>query len=198
MNVTLKDDGSFATTIPLPLWLPVGAHFLRVMYVPNEPWVIGSQSTMRVLAFSTPLLILIMAAASTVPLLGGYAVRRRRVAPVVVTLPQPIGQKPTIEEELHVENEIAAIKAEKDHAVKIRKTFHLVQAIIEEKTGEAPRDSETHWEYFSRVTDTRPHIREALDRLVNLFELAEYSPYLLETRESEEALRVLLSLIEEI
>jgi hypothetical protein len=198
MNVTLRDDGSFASTIPLPLWLPVGSHFFRVAYVPDEPWVMGSQSTIRVFVFNTPLLILIIGAVSTASLLGGYVTRRRRMTPALVTLPQPARAKTTVEEEIPIEKEIATIENEKDHATKIRKTFHLAQAIIEQKTGEAPRNSETHWEYFYRVAEPRPQIKETLNRLVNLFELAEYSPYPLGASQSEEAMRVLLKLREEV
>ena len=198
MNVTLRDDGSFASTIPLPLLLPVGTHFFRVSYVPNEPWVIGSQSTIRVFVFNTPFLILIIGVVSTASLLGGYVTRRRRVAPMLVTVPQPVRAKTKAEEEIPIEREIAAIENEKDNAAKIRKTFHLAQAILEQETGEAQRDSETHWEYFSRVSETRPQIKEALNRLVNLFELAEYSPYPLGTSQSEEAMQVLRKLREEV
>lgn len=195
MNVKLGDDGSFASTIPLPLWLPVGTHFLKVAYIPNEPWVIGSQSTIRVFVFNAPFLVLIAAAVSIASLLGGYGIRRRRVTSVIVTLPQPAIT--TAEEKIPIEKEISKIKNEKDHAAKIRKTFHLAQAIIEQETGEAPKDSETQWEYFSRVTEKRQEIKESLNRLVNLFELAEYSPYPLGAAQSEEAMQMLLKLREE-
>ncbi len=120
-----------------------------------------------------------------------------------VTLPQPsLAQPMVIErapvEEFSVESLISAIKVEGLHAARIRKSYILAQAIINRRTGEAPRNSETHWEYFFRVTKSMPKITDTLKRLVELFELAEYSPYPIESAQSREATEILLELREEI
>ena len=113
-------------------------------------------------------------------------------------LPQPVVVEKRARETFSREDFISEIKAESIHAARIRKAYSLAQVIINAKIGEPSRTGETHWEYFSRVTKLVPKINDTLRRLVELYELAEYSPYPIESTQSREATEVLLELREEI
>jgi hypothetical protein len=199
-NATIREDGSFLSIIQLPIWTNFGSHSIRAEYVPDRPWVQRSESVARVFVYNTPLIILAAIAIPAASSLGFYLIRRSRRAVVLTptTLPEPVVVERPAREEFSPEGLISAIKAENIHAARIRKSYSLAQAIINQKIGESSRTGETHWEYYFRVTKTVPKISDALKRLVELYELVEYSPYPTEPAQSRQATEILLELREEI
>jgi hypothetical protein len=199
-NATIRDDGSFVSVIQLPIWAAFGSHSIIAKYVPDQPWVQGSEAIASVFVYNMPLMILALVSIPAASSIGFYFFRRSRRAVVLApaALPEPVAlEKPTAVE-LPPEDLISAIKTENAPAARIRKSYFFAQAIINQKIGESPQTGETHWEYFSRVTKLVPRINDTLKRLVELYELAEYSPYPIEAAQSREATEILLELREEI
>jgi hypothetical protein len=209
VNTTVKQDGTYRSPVQLPAWLSFGAHSLRAEYVPDKPWVRNSRALAQIFIYNTPLTLLAVVAILAFPLLGVYLIRKNRRTSVVVPLPieprvdlkwagdQPEFHRRSSEEEFSPETLISTINSQGLHAARIRKAYRVAQAMISQK-GEASRNSETHWEYFSRVTKSMPAITDNLRRLTEFFELAEYSPYPVERAQSMEATEVLLKLRDEL
>lgn len=95
-------------------------------------------------------------------------------------------------------NLTAAIDAETNGASKIKKAYNLVQVMIGTKLDVQPHHSETPSEYLLRIGEVAPSLLHALEPLVRLFELAEYSPYPIETGQVKDARDKLLELREEL
>jgi len=195
-NVTTMEDGSFLSVIELPIGLAFGSHTVRVEYNPEEPSARSSEASVQVFIYNTPLLIVTAIGILTAFSLGTYLVMRSRRAAMLPppALPAPAVEKPVLREEFTPGRLTSAIEAEGDDTSKVRRSYRLAQALIDWQLGEAARESETHWEYYSRVAETAPNIRDLLRRLTVLFELAEYSPYPTEDYQSREAKEILLEL----
>jgi hypothetical protein len=199
-NATIRDDGSFASVIQLPIWATFGYHSIRAKYLPDQPWVKGSEAVASVFIYNTPLIVLAAVSIPAASSLGFYLFRRSRRAVVLApaVLPEPVTLEKPGSVELSPEHLISAIRAENTPAARIRRSYFFAQAIINQRIGESSRTGETHWEYFSRATKLVPRVNDRLKRLVELYELAEYSPYPIETTQSREATEILLKLREEI
>jgi hypothetical protein len=199
-NVTVGDDGSFHAVIQVPIWTSFGVHSVTAKYVSGRPWVQSSEAVAGVFVYNTPLVILAAVSISAATSAGAYLSRRsRRRTPLPpVALPEPVVlQKPT-REDLSPEDLISAIKAENLPAARIRKSYMFAQIIINQKIGTSSRIGETHWEYYSRVTKAAPEISDTLKRLIELYELAEYTSHPIEPAQSREASEIILELREEI
>jgi hypothetical protein len=199
-NATIRDDGSFVSVIQLPIWAAFGSHSIRAKYLSDLPWVKGSEAVAGVFIYNTPLIIFAAVSIPAASSLGFYLFRRRKRTVVLapVALPEPVALEKPARVELSPEDLISAIKAENAPAARIRKSYFFAQAVMNQMIGESPRTGETHWEYFSRITKLVPRINDALKRLVELYELAEYGPYPIEAAQSREATEILLELREEI
>jgi hypothetical protein len=200
-NAIVKDDGSFLSVLELPTGIPFGSHTVRVEYYPDESWIEGFPATVQVFVYNTPTVIFAAVAILGAASLGAYVVlKKRRGADLVPPQPsQTVAvQKPLLKEEYSLKRLTSTIGAEPDEAAKVRRSYRLAQTLISEAFGEAPRESETHWEYFSKVTKIEPALAESLKRLTELFELAEYSQYPIETKQVGEAMELLLGLRDEI
>ena len=194
-------DGSFGVVIRVPSWFGFGSHVVTVTYNSGRAWVQGSQASTPVFIYNTPLLILAAVGVASASTAGVYLTRRSRRAAILAppTAPEPVVVKrPPMAEELSSEKIILAIEAERDHSAKIRRIYRLAQDAIGQGLEEVARESETHWEYYSRVIKRAPGLKVTLKRLVELFELAEYSPFPIDVAESREAEQVVLKLREEI
>jgi hypothetical protein len=199
-NATIKDDGSYLSVFQLPIWTSLGSHSIKAEYVPDRPWVQSSNAVAVIFIYSPPLIIFAAVSISAASSVGFYLFRRSRRAVVLApsALPEPVALEKPARVVLPPEDLISAIKAENAPATRIRKSYFFAQAIINQKIGESSRTGETHWEYFFRVTKLVPRINNTLKRLVELYELAEYSPFPIESAQSREATEVLLELREEI
>ena len=198
-NMTIRDDGSFLLAIQLPISLAFGSHSVAIKYNPEMPWELSSYASAQLFIYNTPLALIVAIGIPTASGLGVYLFRRsRRTATQVATLPPPILETPLPRDELTPESLISTIEAERDDASKVRRCYRLAQTLIDWKFGEAARESETHWEYFSRAAKIAPNIKDSLRRLVELFELAEYSPYPINDTQSREAKEILLEIRKEL
>jgi len=200
-------EGAFSSTIQLPMGTNFGWHVLKVKYIPDEPSISGSEATVPVFVLNTPLIAIASGVVIGLLSLSVYrATRKRRIpVPLAPTLPQlPVVEKPIPEAyppemgEYSVEGLTSMIEAEHDHAAKVRRSYRLAQAMLGQKLDEEPHESETHWEYFHRVTKQAPNIEDSLKRLSELFELAEYSRTPMGRAQSEEATKLLLRVREEL
>jgi hypothetical protein len=200
-NVSVKDDGTFLSNIQLPMGLSFGSHSIKAQYTPNEPWIQCSEVTVQILAYNTHIILFAVGAILAVSSLAVYMrVRSKRAAitpPFTLTTPAFL-EKSLLHQQYSSKDLISAIGAERDLASKVLSAYHLAQTLICLGLGEAPRESETHLEYLSRVTKRAPDLKSTLRCLVELFELAEYSPYPIDSGQSEEATEILLKLRQEM
>jgi hypothetical protein len=199
-NVTINGDGSYLAVVQLPIWTSLGSHSIAAEYRSDRPWVQGSNAVAVVFIYNTPVILFVVVSIAAGSSLGFYLYRRgkRAVALAAVALPEPVAIEKPMKMEFSPESMISAIENETPYAARIRKSFFLAQAIIDQKIGESSRTGETHWEHFFRVTKSVPWISDTLKRLVKLYELAEYSPFPIEPAQSREATELLLELRQQI
>jgi len=200
-------EGVLSSSIQLPIGTNFGWHLLRVKYTPDEPSISGSEATVPVFVLNTPLITIASGVVIGLLSLSVYRVIKKRRTPILAapTLPQlPVMEKPSPEAyppemgEYSANGLISMIEAEHDHAAKVRRSYRLAQAMLGQKLHEEPHESETHWEYFHRVTKKAPNVEDSFKRLSELFELAEYSQTPIGRAQSEEATKLLLRVREEI
>jgi len=200
-------EGAFSSTVQLPIGTNFGWHALKVKYIPDEPSISGSEATVPVFILNTPLITIASGVVIGLLSLSVYRVIKKRRPPVLAapTLVQlPVIEKPSPEAyppemgEYSAEGLTSMIEAEHDHAAKVRRSYRLAQAMLGKKLDEEPHESETHWEYFHRVTKKAPNVEDSFKRLSELFELAEYSQTPMGRAQSEEATKLLLRVREEI
>ena len=200
-NAVVMEDGAFLLAVQVPPNASFGFHTVRVQYSPDEAWVGGSEVVAQVYVYNTLVLVIAVAGVAAASSSGAYAiVRSRRAAklpPPELFGPPPIMRPPT-REEYSTESLTAAIQAEHDDAAKVRRSYRLAQSLLEQGTGEVPRGSETHWEYFSRIASKSPQLADRLRRLVELYELAEYSQFPIGADHSREAMEIVLRLRERV
>ena len=200
-NAVVMKDGAFHLAMQVPPNASFGSHAVQVQYSPDEAWVEGSEAVVRVYVYNTLVLVIALAGVAVSSSLGAYAiVRSRRAAklpPPELPGPPPIVTPPT-REEYSTKSLTATIQAERDDAAKVRRSYRLARSLLEQDMGEAPRESETHWEYFSRITSKSPGLAEPLRRLVELYELAEYSQFPIGADQSREAMEIILRLREQV
>lgn len=90
----------------------------------------------------------------------------------------------------------ALIEQEKDPRATIRIAFRFAESMINESIrGRRPRN-ETHLEFCSRVTGKYPSLKNALTRLVEIFESAEYTSKQIQNSQRAEVVNAVLELIE--
>lgn len=198
--LTKAANGTFRFEIQLSLGLGFGSHSIQVTFTPSDSWVQASSAARQVYVFNTPLIVVVAVGVATISA-AGYSIRRRRARVAVPRLmpPQPVPlEKMPLREEFAPKSLIAAVNAEPDHASKVRKSFRLAQALIDRRIQEPRRDSETHWEYYDRVSKRAPQIKDTLKRLVELFEVTEYGPDPAEGTHTHQATEILLKLREEV
>jgi hypothetical protein len=179
-NATINNQGSFVSSIHLPLGISFASHMISVRYAPDEPWVHSSESIVRIYVLSTPVITLAAAVIAVESYLGTFIIRQRRrqVLQRQAMLAMPPAQAvPILSEELSQTNLIRAVEAETDDLSRIRRAFALAQLIIEKRMGVEHRDTETPYEYFTRIVEAAPVLKDSMSYLVELFERAEYSPY---------------------
>lgn len=200
-------EGVFSSTIQLPIGTNLGWHLLKVKYTPDESSINGSEATVPVFVLNTPLITIASGVVVALLSLSIYRATRKRRPPVLAapTFPQlPVVEKPLPEAyppemgEYSAEGLTSMIEAEHGHAAKVRRSYRLAQAILGQKLHEEPSESETHWEHFYRVTRKVPNVEDSFKRLSELFELAEYSQAPMGRAQSEEAMKLLLRVREEI
>jgi hypothetical protein len=200
-------EGVFSSTIQLPIGTNFGWHLLKVRYTPDESSINGSEATVPVFVLNTPLITIASGVVIGLLSLSVYRTIKKRRPPVLAapTLPQlPVMEKPSPEAyppemgEYSADGLTSMIEAEHDHAAKVRRSYRLAQAMLGQKLHEEPHESETHWEYFHRVTKKAPNVEDSFKRLSELFELAEYSQTPMGRAQSEEATKLLLRVREEI
>jgi len=199
-------EGVFSSTIQLPIGTNFGWHLLKVKYTPDESSISGSEATVPVFVLNTPLITIASGVVIGLLSLSVYRVIKKRRIPVlaaptlvqlpVVEMPSPEAYPPEMGE-YSANGLTSMIEAEHDHAAKVRRSYRLAQAMLGQKLHEEPHESETHWEYFHRVTKKAPNVEDSFKRLSELFELAEYSQTPMGRAQSEEAMKLLLRVREE-
>jgi hypothetical protein len=203
-NTSAIRHGTFQYSIGLPIWAGLGSHSLTVKYVPIDPSVNGSQSTVLVYVVSTPL-ILFAAATLVGASVVSLALLRRRRGPISRLPPSAVAEAVVVERPRPVfptgeryEESLALIQAEPESSVKVRKAYALAQALIDARLGEEHRGSETASEYYLRVAGRLAQISDSLKRLSELFELADYSQFPISQAQSDSALEALRVIQNEI
>jgi hypothetical protein len=200
-NAVVMEDGSFLLAVQVPPDASFGSHAISVQYSPDEAWVEGSEAVAQIYVYNTLVLVIAVVGVAAASSLGAYAIVRSRraakLAPLRLPEPPPVVTGPAMEE-YSTESLTATIQAEHDDAAKVRRSYRLAQSLLEQSVGETPRESETHWEYLSRIVSKSPGLADPLRRLVELYELAEYSPFPIGTDQSREAMEIVLRLREQV
>ncbi len=209
-STTVREDGSFLSQIQLPMNVGFGSHTIKVEYFPDEPWLAPSEATTQVYVYNTEVIVFAAFAVLTASSAMVYRIARNRhaaglvpsVLPVAVAppsvLPEPAVAEPLSKDEYSAERLAYLIKAEHGDTAKVSRSYRLARAMLDQKLDREPVESETHWEYFSRIAKEVPNVEDLFRRLSELFELAEYSQTPIQRAQSEEAARLLLKLREEI
>jgi hypothetical protein len=151
---------------------------------------------------SVPLVVLAVSLIAVSSTLGTYAVRRNRQKAALLRdalTTHPITEEHAgLSEEFSRSNLIVAFEAQTSTPSKIKTAYGLAQLMITKSLGIQPRASETPSEFLMRIDEAEPSLKDSLGRLVEVFELAEYSPYPLEADDALEAREALLKLREEL
>jgi hypothetical protein len=200
-NTTIGSQGSFVSSIQIPVGIGFGSHLIAVQYNSDRPWIQNSQGTIRVFVLSSPVIVLLVALIAIVSYLGTYVVARNRRGALqrraLLVQPTTQLQRPLLVESSH-RNLLAAIEAETDNVSRAKTVYRLAQLMISKKLSVESRDTETPSEYLARVVKTAPSLNDSLAHIVELFELAEYSPYPIEADQIKEAKDRILELREEL
>jgi hypothetical protein len=148
--------------------------------------------------YNTPIIIAISAALAS----GIFVVRRRgrRGGRLTTELIGEVAREPgmPIEEALlsttpfqtiplDWEDTLKAIDAEKNASKKIIMCYRVARSFVSNQLNERRKESETHMEFYRHVVESRPWTEDDLRGLVDLFELAEYSPYEIVPSEGNQA-----------
>jgi Domain of unknown function (DUF4129) len=180
-NVTLDSLGAFQSEIQMPFGTSFGSHAILVEYSPDQPWLQSSKALVRVTVVSVPIVIAIFSVIGVGSVLGSYATNKRRrkgaIRSEAIVTPQAALVRPTWNEQFSRSKLTASYEAEPNAPSKVKKAYSLAQSMIESRFGIEPRDSETPSEYLLRVRDVAQPLDSTLGALVELFEMAEYSPY---------------------
>lgn len=201
-NVTLNSQGSFTYEMQVPLGTSFGSHSIFVEYYPDKPWIQTSQSTVNFNVINTPLVVLAASVIAISSVLATYTARRRKrtaVASKEAMILQAIAaQRAGIAEEFSRNNLIAALEIQTSASSKIKTAYGLAQFMISKTLGVDLRPSETPSEFLLRISGAEPSLKGSLDRIVELYELAEYSPYPLQASDAVEVSEVLLKVREQL
>jgi len=195
--VSVKDNGIFASVIQLPVGLSFGSHSIMVQYEPEAPWVEGSRAQTQIYVFNTPLM---MASVGIVVIVAFVyvAIRKRSTARAILEVSEEPLEERGAEVKFSESNLLAKVGAQEDNRSKIRMAFNAAREIIKHGVGEEPQEHETASEYLSRISKVVPSLMTSLTCLVELFELAEYSPLEIDRKHAQHAERLLLELRDQV
>jgi len=192
----VADDGTLSLTVSIPFTTGFGRHSVEVVYSADDPRVDTAVEIIPVHVYNTPIIIAIAAALAS----GVFVVRRGRRGERLTT--ELIGERagePTMVGEalprvtpLQVlpfdwEDSVRMIDAEKNPSKKIIMCYRVARTFVSNQLNERLKESETHMEFYRHVVELRPWAEDDLRVLVDLFELAEYSPYEIVPSEATQA-----------
>jgi hypothetical protein len=183
----IADDGAFSLTVPIPFTSSFGGHSVEIVYSADDPRVNTAVEIIPVRVYNTPIILAVSAALAS----AVFVVRKRgrRGGRVTTELIEGIGEPgmsvggallgtaPFENAPLDWEDALKAIGAEKNPSRKIIMCFRVARTFVSNKLNERRKESETHMEFYRHVVESRPWAKDDLRDLVDLFELAEYSPY---------------------
>ena len=202
-SIPIGEDGTFSSTIPIPFAATLGNHVVGVIYTPDDPRLDGSDASVQFYVFNTPIVIAVVLCSGLAPGVLVVAHRRRRariVAEQEVSVEEPAASLNVGDllrgREANWDMVLATVAAESMPSKLVSITFRLIQTMINNMMGQRTKLSETHREFYNRVTRLKPALGVVLKPLVELFEVAEYGPFALEAAKGDEAKRVLLSMRE--
>jgi len=182
----VADDGTWALTVSIPFTSSFGRHSVEIVYSADDPRVDMAMETIPVHVYNTPIIIAITAVLAS----GVFVVRRRgRRERVVTELIGERGGEPAMVGEalpritpfqaipFDWEDSVRVIDAEKNPSKKIIMCYRVARTFVSNQLNERIKESETHMEFYRHVVELRPWTENDLGVLVDLFELAAYSPY---------------------
>jgi hypothetical protein len=197
-NSKIADDGAFSLTVSIPFTGSFGMHSVELVYSADDPRVNTAMEIIPIHVYNTPIIIAISAALAS----GIFVVRRRgrRGGRLTTELIGEVAREPgmPIEEALlsttpfqtiplDWEDTLKAIDAEKNASKKIIMCYRVARSFVSNQLNERRKESETHMEFYRHVVEPRPWTEDDLRGLVDLFELAEYSPYEIVPSEGNQA-----------
>jgi hypothetical protein len=186
-NSKIADDGAFSLTVPISFTSSFGRHSVEIVYSAGDPRVNTAVEIIPVRVYNTPTILAVTAALAS----GVLVVRRRgrRVGRVTTELIEGTGEPgipvggalpgtaPFETTQLDWEDALKAIGAEKNASKKIIMCYRVARTFVSKMLNERRKESETHMEFYRHVAEAKPWAKDDLRDLVDLFELAEYSPY---------------------
>lgn len=186
-NSRIADNGAFSLTVSIPFTSSFGGHSLEIVYSADNPRVNTAAEIIPVRVYNTPIILAVTAALAS----GVFVVRRRgrrggRLTTELIEgtgeLGMPVGEAltgtaPFKTTPFDWEDALKAIGAEKNASKKIIMCYRVARTFVSNKLNERRKESETHMEFYRHVVESKPWTKDDLRDLVDLFELAEYSPY---------------------
>jgi Domain of unknown function (DUF4129) len=197
-NFTLSVDGTFFALIQIPIETGFGSHNITVEYNATEPWITSSTSQATLTVYSTPILVAVAVGAVAVVASTLEYRSRKRKSRVVISLSQETQVKELATEEPSWQKILSIIHAEPEPTGKIQMAFNAAQTLVRKRIGESETPGETPEEFLQRATTTLPNITKPLSTIVELYELAEYSPFPIDDTQARKALENLTQIKAEI
>jgi hypothetical protein len=196
-NSKIASDGTFSLTVSIPFTSSFGRHSVEILYSADDPRVDTAIQTIPIHVYNTPIIIAITAVLAS----GVFVARRmeRRGGRLTTELIEVTGEPgmPVGEALPHItpfrairfdwEDAVRVVEAEKDPSKKIIRCYRIARTFVSNELNERLKESETHMEFYRHVVGLRSWTEDDLRVLVNLFELAEYSPYEIAASEGTQA-----------
>ena len=192
---SIGDDGRFLLSIPIPLSARFGTHSVGLVYIPTDPRMDTSTRTDQAFICNSEFVAIAVVASILAPELLIIRRRHRRERRVKSKAIAEVSEEPlAVLRELKPpmtmtqwQSALKAAEVEHDAARKVVMCYRLAQNLVASRFNQSVDDAETHLEFYRRVVSGNPPLAPDLIRLVELFELAEYSQFRIPASDGDEA-----------
>jgi hypothetical protein len=198
-TIPVGTDGTFSSSQSISLNTGFGNHVFQVFYTSDDPRVAGSSATVSVYVVNSPTLLAVALFCGLAP--GILVARKRRIRAHEASIrgrreasERGMREGYPLATPLNWERVLQILHAEHTSRGLVAASFRLVRTLLSNALGRRTKESETHWEFYSRAITSRPVLRELLMPLVKLFELAEYSQFDVSAKQGERAKEILIEL----
>jgi hypothetical protein len=197
-TIPVGADGTFSLSEVIPLNTGFGNHTVQIVYSPDDPRVDASKTTVSVYVVNSPTILAVALFFGITP--GIIAVSRRKQRAhraqreaserhlAALKAEYPLARPPDWDRVLEM------VEAEPTPRGRIATSFRLARTLINNSFGRRTKESETHREFYSNATVAKPILQDYLKPLVDLFEVAEYSPFIIQRSQGEQAEQILIAL----
>ena len=195
----IGSDGKFTLGFTVPLDVSLGQHSITLEYVPVDPRVDSSTRALQLYVYNSIIIAVTGATAVLAPSSFLLERRRRKLRLARQAMITPL-EPSLLEEEAPPftptdwEVGLREAEAETSASRKVILCYRLARKLVASQLNYRVSNSETHWEFYRNVVVFKPELETALERITQLFELAEYSAFETPVADADETKRLLLKL----